>query len=50
MNSFPIVKRKDEAACGEYRTRRVILDIYDAMQRAIDSGVLYEPIVDLQPL
>jgi len=31
MNTFPIVRRKDEAAHGEYRTRRVILEIYDQM-------------------
>lgn len=31
METFPIVKRKDEAAHGEYRTKRVILEIYDAM-------------------
>lgn len=26
-----IVKRKDEAAHGEYRTKRVILEMYDEM-------------------
>ena len=31
METFPIVKRKDEAAHGEYRTRRVILAMYDQM-------------------
>jgi len=31
METFPIVKRKDEAAHGEYRTKRVILEIYDQM-------------------
>ena len=31
MESFPIVKRKDEAAHGEYRTKRVILEMYDRM-------------------
>ena len=31
METFPIVKRKDEAARGEYRTKRVILEIYDQM-------------------
>ena len=31
METFPIVKRKDEAAHGEYRSKRVILEIYDAM-------------------
>ena len=34
MDTFPIVKRKDEAAHGEYRTKRVILEIYDAMHEA----------------
>lgn len=31
METFPIVKRKDEAAFGEYRTKRVILQMYDKM-------------------
>jgi hypothetical protein len=31
MDTFPIVRRKDEAAHGEYRTKRVILEIYDEM-------------------
>jgi hypothetical protein len=35
------VKRKDEARWGEYRTKRVILEVYDAMRRAMNSGVLY---------
>ena len=32
MDTFPIVRRKDEAKFdGDYRTKRVILEIYDAM-------------------
>ena len=31
METFPIVKRKDEAAHCEYRTKRVILEMYDCM-------------------
>ncbi|MFQ3648210.1 MAG: hypothetical protein SNJ80_14880 [Anaerolinea sp.] len=31
METFPIVKRKDEAAHGAYRTKQVILDMYDQM-------------------
>jgi hypothetical protein len=42
METFPIVKRKDEQRHSEYRTKRVILEIYDAMQRAIDTGKPYE--------
>jgi N-6 DNA Methylase len=33
MESFPIVKRKDEAHYGEYRTKKVILDLYDQMEQ-----------------
>jgi len=31
METFPIVRRKDEAAYGEYRTKRTILEMYDEM-------------------
>lgn len=34
LDTFPIVKRKDEAQFGEYRTQRVILDTYDALHAA----------------
>jgi len=38
LETFPIVKRKDEAEHGEYRTKRVILEIYDAMQESMRTG------------
>ncbi|MEU4836854.1 Eco57I restriction-modification methylase domain-containing protein [Nocardia testacea] len=41
MDTFPIVKRKDEAVYGEYRTKRLILEIYDAMAEAERAGVAY---------
>lgn len=41
MDTFPIVKRKDEAAYGEYRTKRLILETYDAMADAIASATPY---------
>jgi hypothetical protein len=31
METFPIVKRKDEAKHGEYLTKRIILEMYDQM-------------------
>ncbi|NIQ13072.1 MAG: hypothetical protein GTO02_01275, partial [Candidatus Dadabacteria bacterium] len=31
METFPIVRRKDEQEYGEYRTKRFILEIYDEM-------------------
>jgi len=49
METFPIVKRKDEAAHGEYRTKRVILEIYDAMQRAMETGEPYQTLLDPPP-
>ncbi|WGT47291.1 hypothetical protein [Tessaracoccus lacteus] len=41
MESFPIVKRKDVAAHGTFRTKDMILEVYDAMQVAIDTGTPY---------
>jgi hypothetical protein len=31
METFPIVRRRDEAAHGEYITKRLILDQYDEL-------------------
>ncbi len=41
MDTFPIVRRNDEQAYGEYRTKRVILEIYDQMARAMATGQPY---------
>jgi len=49
MDTFPIVKRKDEAAYGEYRTRRVILEIYDELQLAMAAGKPYRTRLDPPP-
>jgi hypothetical protein len=49
MDTFPIVRRKDEAAYGEYRTKRVILEIYDALAEATRSGVPYVSPLDPPP-
>ncbi|MFZ5803254.1 MAG: Eco57I restriction-modification methylase domain-containing protein [Acidobacteriota bacterium] len=38
LEQFPIVRRKDEERFGEYRTKRVILEIYDAMVEARRTG------------
>jgi hypothetical protein len=35
------VKRKDEKPYGEYRTRRVIVEMYDEMRRAMETGEMY---------
>ena len=49
METFPIVKRKDEAAHGEYRTKRVILEIYDEMALAMQGGPAYQTRLDPPP-
>jgi hypothetical protein len=49
LDTFPIVKRKDEAAFGEYRTKRLILDRYDAMAEAEAAGEEYESVLDPPP-
>lgn len=41
METFVIVKRRDIAAHGEYCTKRMILEIYDAMAVAEAAGVPY---------
>lgn len=50
MDTFPIVRRKDEEKYGgDYRTKRVILEIYDAMQEAIRTGIPYQTRLDPPP-
>jgi hypothetical protein len=50
MDTFPIVKRKDEAKYdGDYRTKRVILEIYDAMAEAMRTGQPYQTRLDPPP-
>lgn len=46
LDTFPIVKRKDEAAFGSYRTKELILEVFDAMQAAIDAGAPYRSAAD----
>lgn len=49
LETFPIVKRKDIAQFGEYRTKNLILEIYDAMQHAKETGRPYQTILDPPP-
>ncbi len=49
METFPIVKRKDVAAHGTYRTKDQILAIYDAMAAANALGTTYRTILDPEP-
>jgi len=50
METFPIVRREDEEKYnGDYRTKRVILEIYDAMKEAIRTGQPYQTRLDPPP-
>ena len=42
MDTFPIVKRRDEKVYIEYRTRNSIIEIYDRMTKTINSGNPYQ--------
>ena len=42
METFPIVKRDEERIYGEYRTKRVIMEIYDEMASAKLFGGTYK--------
>ena len=49
MDTFPVVRRKDEENHGEYRSKRVILEIYDEIPNAIHSGIHYDTRLNPQP-
>jgi hypothetical protein len=49
MDTFPIVRRKDEEKYGEYRTKRAILEIYDEMAEAMRTGTPYQTRLDPPP-
>jgi hypothetical protein len=42
MDSFPVVKKNDHKKFCQYRTKRVILEIYDDLQEAIRSDDSYK--------
>ena len=44
-----VVRRRDEAQHGEYRTARVILGVYDRMDEAARTGVPYATLLDPPP-
>ena len=49
METFPIVRKKDEAKYGEYRTKRVILEVYDRIAESIRTGEPYQTLLDPPP-
>jgi hypothetical protein len=49
MDTFPIVKRKDESKHGHYRTQATILQIYDALGEAMQTGKPYQTLLNPPP-
>lgn len=54
LDSFFVVRKYEErdpanGGWGEFRTKRLVLDRYDAMQAAIDTGVPYATPLDPPP-
>jgi len=49
MEVFPIVNRKDEDKYGEFLTKRIIMECYDAMVEAMETGRPYQTILDPPP-
>ena len=49
LGTFPIVNRKDVQRFGEERTRRLVLENYDAMTQAMRSGEPFQTRLDPAP-
>ncbi|MBP0588718.1 SAM-dependent DNA methyltransferase [Paraburkholderia sp. LEh10] len=49
METFPIVRKNDEKVHREYRTKRAILEIYDALSTAAQDGRPYQTLLDPPP-
>ena len=46
LDTFWVVKQNDEKTFGEYHTKRLILETYDAMWKASETGVPYSTRLD----
>ncbi len=49
LSTFPIVHRNDQARHGEHRTRRLVMEAYDGIAKAIASGELFRSTLDPPP-
>lgn len=47
--SFRVLKEQEEREFGEYRSKRIVLEYYDAMAEAIKTGRPYQTILDPPP-
>jgi hypothetical protein len=49
MESFDALRRREEKQFGEFRTKRLILERYDAMAEAARAGTSYQTVLDPPP-
>jgi hypothetical protein len=49
LDFFEVVRRRDETDFGEYCTKRMILEIYDAMTKSSQAGTPYQTHLDPPP-
>jgi hypothetical protein len=49
MDTFPTVRKREEALLGAYRTKDLILDVYDRMDEARVAGDEYRTVLDPPP-
>ena len=42
IDTFPIIRRKDEETHGEYRTKRMILEVYDGIRESLVADRIYQ--------
>jgi hypothetical protein len=49
LDTFPIARRNEEKMSGEFQSKRLILEAYDAIADAIASGTPYQTVLDPPP-
>jgi hypothetical protein len=49
IETFPILRGNDEKVHGEFRTKRIVLEIYDALSTAAQTGRPYRSLLDPPP-
>lgn len=49
LDSFFVVRKYEERDHGEFRTRRLVLEVYDAMAHSAATGTAYETVLDPPP-
>ncbi len=49
IETFPVLRKNEEKAHGEFRTKRLVLERYDAMAEAQRTGKCYQTLLDPPP-